>query len=377
MIQNKYLTIEINPCSTSDIKRLNALEMDIKYLVAQIKHNAYNPQEMARQSVEARQKNFLQVMVKYATAKPDLGAAEGEAKAAAEEEQKKADAVSSNSDSVGSQTRRGFYASETETELEPDKRDGDPYGLQQQAGSMENGIANRGFNTEHKTRMSRKNNATFIGKKPTKAPNFDDNLVQQKYSGANAIMNSMHKYKSSLRSAQVQEANQSVINNPLVQYYMVVEQSQMFPKAMGLVHRTKPTTLIDCSNQYMRKDYVLAVSKALRVAQFVSELNLRNTHLGTYGAIQLVENVNRSTLKRLDVSYNPMIKVEFYERLADVVNDSSSRLQVLELEANKMGDAILEVLCTWLKESPYIRIINLSKNEITDKGVPSIVSLID
>ena len=142
-------------------------------------------------------------MVKYATAKPDLGAAEGEANAAAEEEQKKADAVSSNSDSVGSQTRRGFYASETETELEPGNENDDPYGLQQQAGSTENRIANRSYNTEHKTLVSRKNNATFKGKKPTKAPNLDDNLVQQKYSGTNAIMNSMHKYKSSLRSAQV------------------------------------------------------------------------------------------------------------------------------------------------------------------------------
>ena len=68
LIQNKYLTIEINPCLASDLKKLSALEMDVKYLVAQIKHNVYNPQEMMKQSIEARQKNFLQVMVKYATA---------------------------------------------------------------------------------------------------------------------------------------------------------------------------------------------------------------------------------------------------------------------------------------------------------------------
>ena len=42
LIQSKYLTIEINPCSASDLKKLSALEMDIKYLVAQIKHNVYN-----------------------------------------------------------------------------------------------------------------------------------------------------------------------------------------------------------------------------------------------------------------------------------------------------------------------------------------------
>jgi hypothetical protein len=56
---------------------------------------------------------------------------------------------------------------------------------------------------------------------------------------------------------------------------------------MGLVHKTKPTTVIDCSHQFMRKDYVQALSKALSVAQFVTDLNLRNTHLTTYGAIKI------------------------------------------------------------------------------------------
>ena len=56
---------------------------------------------------------------------------------------------------------------------------------------------------------------------------------------------------------------------------------------MGLVHKTKPTTVIDCSHQFMRKDYVQALSKALSVAQFITDLNLRNTHLTTYGAIKV------------------------------------------------------------------------------------------
>ena len=82
----------------------------------------------------------------------------------------------------------------------------------------------------------------------SKMNTLDDNLVQQKYSGTNAIMNSMHKYASNRRFKQVEEVKKSPIKNPLVQYYMEIEKSQVFPKNMGLVHKTKPTTLIDCSN---------------------------------------------------------------------------------------------------------------------------------
>ena len=91
-------------------------------------------------------------MVKYATAKTNVGVV-GEANAPDEDEQKKAEYASSNSDSVGSQTRRGFYASETDTDVEAGKKDEDPYGLQQ--AESEHRIANRSFNTDHKTIASK------------------------------------------------------------------------------------------------------------------------------------------------------------------------------------------------------------------------------
>jgi len=72
-----------------------------------------------------------------------------------------------------------------------------------------------------------------------------------------------------------------------------------------------------------------------------------------------------------------MIKVEFYQKLAEVVNDPICRLEVLDFEANKMGDSIVMLLCSWLKDSPYIKVLNLSKNEITDKAVPSICTVLD
>lgn len=95
----------------------------------------------------------------------------------------------------------------------------------------------------------------------------------------------------------------------------------------------------------MRKDYVMAVSKALKVAQYITHLNLQNTHLSTYGAVSIVESMNRATVSTLDFSYNPMIKVEFYKVLGNIINDSASKLLVLDLEANKMGDQITAVLC--------------------------------
>ena len=72
-----------------------------------------------------------------------------------------------------------------------------------------------------------------------------------------------------------------------------------------------------------------------------------------------------------------MLKAEFYQELGEVVNDSTCRLEVLDFEANKMGDSIAILLCSWMKESPFIKVLNLSKNEITDKGVPSMCTVLE
>jgi len=44
----------------------------------------------------------------------------------------------------------------------------------------------------------------------------DDNLMQQKYHGTNAIMNSMHKYAASRRFMQLDDAKSRPVKNPLV-----------------------------------------------------------------------------------------------------------------------------------------------------------------
>ena len=68
---------------------------------------------------------------------------------------------------------------------------------------------------------------------------------------------------------------------------------------------------------------------------------LNGTGLTDESAIQIVSQMDRTTVKSLDVSYNPALTNKFYDALCKIMLDKACCLERLEVEGNKVGDKVL------------------------------------
>ena len=64
-------------------------------------------------------------------------------------------------------------------------------------------------------------------------------------------MNSLHKYHSHDRYAQISEMEKKPINSPLVGYFNEIEKTQAIPRSMGFLNKNKNINEINIQNQNM------------------------------------------------------------------------------------------------------------------------------
>ena len=103
---------------------------------------------------------------------------------------------------------------------------------------------------------------------------------------------------------------------------------------------------------------------------------LNGTGLVDESAIQIINQMDRTTVKSLDVSYNPALTNKFYDALCKLMLDRSCNLERLELEGNKIGDKILQKICLSAVAQSKLTFLNVSKCEVTDKGAIFLAQLI-
>ena len=125
---------------------------------------------------------------------------------------------------------------------------------------------------------------------------------------------------------------------------------------------------MDLENQYLNMDYIEAISEGISVSKYITHLNLRNTNLNTAGAMLIVKKMMVKKIKHLDMGYNPALSAEFYQTIADVIYDETCSLEFVSFEGNLMGDKNVAILSESLVHNVRLRVLNLSKNEITDKS---------
>ena len=71
---------------------------------------------------------------------------------------------------------------------------------------------------------------------------------------------------------------------------------------MGFVNKNNNIKELNIQNQYVRPEYVEALSKGVGYAKYVTDINLKDTHLETDGAIKLIKGMAMDRIKTLDVS---------------------------------------------------------------------------
>ena len=91
----------------------------------------------------------------------------------------------------------------------------------------------------------------------------------------------------------------------------------------------------------------------------------------------IVQKMMVKKIKHLDMGFNPALKSDFYQVIADVIYDETCSLEFISFEGNLMGDKNLRILSESIMHNARLRVLNLSKNDITDKSATNICKILD
>ena len=119
-----------------------------------------------------------------------------------------------------------------------------------------------------------------------------------------------------------------------------------------------------------------AIANSIQRAKYVNKLILKNVGLKDDQAIQIIRNMDRTLVRHLDISYNPLLTNKFYDELNEILADPVSNLERVELEGNMVGDLIIHEMVQAMIKTKKIKFLNVSKNEITDTGARDLALLI-
>lgn len=126
------------------------------------------------------------------------------------------------------------------------------------------------------------------------------------------------------------------------------------------------------NNNSMGDHYAEAFAETLPFKDSKSSLNLSNNRLSQKGADSVVKKISNE-IEVLDLSYNPSVKDLDVDIL---VLDYKRRLRELNIEGNNVGDTFIIKICEAIQERPVMESLNISHNQITNKGAMSIANLL-
>lgn len=124
---------------------------------------------------------------------------------------------------------------------------------------------------------------------------------------------------------------------------------------------------VDLKEFGMGNTYASVFAKAIKDIHSIESLNLRNNRLGDNVVLQIINNLEKRRLKRLDLSYN-QIGDKSLMAIAKIISNDSSSLQNLGLEGIHLSTSSLIPICQALMNNSVMRDLNLAKNTLDDRA---------
>ncbi|CDW87404.1 UNKNOWN [Stylonychia lemnae] len=118
---------------------------------------------------------------------------------------------------------------------------------------------------------------------------------------------------------------------------------------------------------HVNLNFAKAFSENLKSNSKLTSLTLIRTNLNDQSFSCLMTNLPLK-LQKLDVSGNSQLTVKSYSILKQFLCDNKRVISNLNFEGNLMGDECCKEICSGIVQSLHLKILNLSKNNLTDVG---------
>lgn len=200
---------------------------------------------------------------------------------------------------------------------------------------------------------------------------IDNDKEEKKMVGLSAVSD---YYRHNKQVDKVMDQNKYQDQGSSVYTGMLQKTSQNFllPNKLGIIKAHGDKKLLNCRNFMIGNKYAKVLSEGINRVDFDS-LDLANNRLDERGAKTVLKKIRPSN-KSLNLSQNRIGKS--VQLLEPVLLHKDSRLQVLDLSMNNLGNHSTISLLSKLQQNKFLEILNLSENSQTDNICHSMAELI-
>ena len=209
---------------------------------------------------------------------------------------------------------------------------------------------------------------------PTIAQSFSSSESQF---GHNIDFDSKMKYLDSYKNLKkITEMRKHHLQpqTPISSYLSKLNESSLIPLPMGLIRKQGVCERLDTSDLSMGNNYAEAMAEGLKSLK-VRKIILRNNGLSDKAAAGIVNNLDPRYSTEVNLAENH-IGLESVNAIAKLNSNPVSKLQIINLEGNSLGDKNIGILCNSLSTSDRIRELILSNNKISHDGAVSLSNYI-
>lgn len=135
-------------------------------------------------------------------------------------------------------------------------------------------------------------------------------------------------------------------------------------------------TNLNMKNYGLGDNRAQLISAAIKSMERLQSINLKGTGMKDLGASSILHSLNSENLRVIDMSSN-ILGSTGISSLCDLLSNSSSSLEVLNLENVKISLKSLGSVCSALKNNRTLKVLNLANNAIGAGGGNALADMFD
>ncbi|KAL4466565.1 hypothetical protein ABPG72_010616 [Tetrahymena utriculariae] len=184
-------------------------------------------------------------------------------------------------------------------------------------------------------------------------------------------------YKHYKKLDKVQQQNKffEIQDSTFTSILTASQKKMVTPCKIGLIKTKGSEEDLIIKNMKYGDQYAEVLSEGMRRVPHIQNFYMSGNRITNKGADDLLKTISKKA-RVLELAENQIGKIGC-EHISRALYDRDSKIEILNLEGNKLGDAAVSLILNSLNNNKILMILNLSKNYLTDKSAEKLGSLLD
>jgi hypothetical protein len=184
--------------------------------------------------------------------------------------------------------------------------------------------------------------------------------------------NNFYKHYKDLAKIEDQNENLKIKGSVYTGMLHQSKTTKLLPVRVGVIKDSGSSKTLSIRNHMLGNKYIGVVAEGISRVDY-DKIDCKNNRLTGKGAKTLVQSL-RPCHKSLDLSNNGFGRAS--RLLASILNNPETKLQILNLNKNYIGDAAGNEILGHLMDNKNLKALHLNENNLTDRVAEKLAELI-